>query len=163
MLTMRRALSEKTTVDARVGLEQIDEENFDFDPEVVGRLRLIRDLEIIRLFAEYRRSIYGSGAGVVSVRDSVSLNFRRRLNEKISAGLGVRAYETDRIGGAPSSQQRRYVQLQSSFSWYLSKSFVIEADYRYTVIDRGEEGGGIANSNQVVIWLVYQPRTVPEI
>jgi hypothetical protein len=163
LLTMRHALSEKSTVAASVGLEKVDEADVDFDPEVVGHIRLTRNLEIIRMFAEYRRRIYGNGAGVISVRDSVNFNFQRRLNEKISAGLGVRAYQTDRIGGGISSEQRRYVQLQSSLYWYLSKSFVIEADYRYTVINRGEEFGGIANSNQLTIWLAYQPRTVPDI
>jgi hypothetical protein len=163
LLTMRHALSEKTTVTADVGLEQVDEANVDFDPEIVGRLRLTRSLEIIRLFAEYRREIYGDGAGVLSARDSINLNFQRRLHEKISAGLAVRAYQTNRIGGGVSSEQRNYVQLQSSLFWYLSRSFVVQADYRYTVIDRGEEFGGIANSNQVTVWLVYQPRTVPGI
>jgi hypothetical protein len=160
---IRHALSEKTAIDARVGLEDQDQSGFDTDPEVVGHLRLSRRLDIIRLFAEYRRSVYGSGAGTLSARNSINLNFRRRLNDKISAGLGVRAYQDSRLAGIISATERNYVQLQSSFTWYLSRAFAIEADYRYTVIDRDNSIGELANSNQVTLWLTYQPNTVPEI
>jgi hypothetical protein len=115
------------------------------------------------LLALYRRSIIASGAGQLSVRDSIILNFRRRLSEKISAGLGVRAYQSRGIGGLPLIEDRKYIQLQSSFLWYLTKSMVIEADYRYTILDRSDSGGGRSNSNQINLWIVYQPRTIPKI
>ena len=136
-----------------------------FDPQVVGYVRLVRNLETIRMFAQYRRTVSASGAGSLSARDSVSLNFQRRLNEKITAGLGVRAYESSGLGGETTIDDRSYVQLQSSVLWYLSTSFVIEASYRYTVNDRSTFTfiGERANANQVNIWFTYQPRTIPKI
>jgi hypothetical protein len=133
------------------------------DPEVIGAITLTRSLETIRFFAQYRRSVWGSGAVVVSRRDSLDLSFRRRHNERISAGLGVRAYQTDDSGSLLLDQGNDYVQLHSSLTWYFTRSFVIEADYRYTVIDRGELLGERANSNQVNVWFVYQPKTIPRI
>jgi hypothetical protein len=56
----------------------------------------------------------------LALRDSLSLNFRRRLSEKVSAGLGVRAYQSRGIGDATSLNDRDYIQLQSTFLWYLS-------------------------------------------
>jgi hypothetical protein len=156
-------LSEKTQVRARIGFEDTDESGADTDPEVAGFVTLIRNLETIRLLAQYRRSVSSSGAARVSVRDSLNLNFRRRLSEKISAGLGVRAYQSKEVGGSASNEDRDYVQLQSSLTWYLTRSFVIEADYRYTVIDRSEGLGESANSNQVTLWFTYQPKTTPKI
>jgi hypothetical protein len=41
--------------------------------------------------------------------------------------------------------------------------FAIEADYRYTVLDRTGQTGESANSNRVNLWFVYQPNTVPDI
>ncbi len=160
---IEHTLSEKTRVAMTIGLADTVQTGFDTDPEVVGSVSLIRDLETIRFFAQYQRAYEGGGAGTVSVRDSFNLNFRRRLNEKISAGLGVRAYQ--RKGGSSSflNEGRNYVQLQSSLVWYLSKSFVVEVDYRYTVIDRGAELGERANSNRINLWLVYQPKTVPKL
>jgi len=156
-------LSEKTKVRAAIGFEDTDQSGSESDPEVVGLVSLTRNLETIRLFAQYRRSVNGGGAGTVSVRDSLNLNFRRRLNERISAGLGVRAYKTNGVSGAFSAEDRDYVQLQSTLMWYLTKSFVIEADYRYTVLDRSGNLEGSANSNRVNLWFTYQPKTTPKI
>ena len=157
------ALSEKTRVTAAIGYEDTDRSDSETDPEVVGFVTVIRNLESIRFFAQLRRSAYGSGAGTVSIRDSLNLNFRRRLNERLSAGLGVRAYQTKAGSGSFSNEGRDYVQLQWNLAWYLSKSFVIEADYRYTVIDRGNVLGESANSNRVNLWFIYQPKTIPRI
>jgi hypothetical protein len=156
-------LSEKTRISAMLGLEDTDQEGSNTDPEVVGNATLTRDLETIRLFAQYRRSIVASGAGSLSVRDSVNLNFRRRLNEKISAGLGIRAYQSRGLGDTVTIDDRNYVQLQSSFVWYLATYFAIEADYRYTVIDRSDVLGERSNSNRVNLWFVYQPNTIPKL
>jgi hypothetical protein len=155
---IEHALSEKTRVAMTIGLADTDSPGIATDTEVVGDVRLTRNLETIRFFAQYRRSFEGGGAGVY-VRDSFNLNFRRRLNERIAAGLGVRAYQSNRISGPFAGDDSNYVQLQSSFVWYLSRSLVIEADYRYTVIDRGDDFAGRANSNRVNLWFVYQPNS----
>ena len=156
-------LSEKTTLQAMFGVEDARKSGFSSDPQAVGYIRLTRNLETIRMFVQYRRSISGSGAGNLSGRDSLNMNFERRLNEKISAGLGVRAYKSSSIGGNTSIDDRNYVQLQSIFRWYLSRSSVIEVDYRYTVNDRSDAIGVRANSNQVNLWFIYQPRTTPRL
>jgi hypothetical protein len=154
-------LSEKTRVSARIGLEAIDESGVESDPELVGGVTLTRNLQTIRLLAQYRRSLSGSGTGNVAVRDSFNLNFRRRLNERISAGLGVRVYQQK--GSNVSRLDRDYAQLHASLAWYLTKSFVVEANYRYTVQDRGGALGESANSNNINLWFVFQPNTIPKI
>lgn len=166
------ALSTKTRLMAMVGFEDTDQSGFDYDPEVTANVTLTRSLETIRLYAQYRRSVNASGAGELSIRDSLNLNFRRRLNERISAGVGIRAYQSSPVDASISAEEddRDYIQLQSSFRWYLSTAMVIEADYRYTINDRGDRlingvlvEGELANSNQVNLWFVYQPRTTPEL
>jgi len=159
------ALSQQMQFMTMIGIEDTDQSGFDYDPEVTANITLTRSLETIRMFAQYRRSVNASGAGTLSVRDSLNLNFRRRLNEKISAGLGIRAYHSAGVDGSTSVEDRDYVQLQSSFLWYVTTAFVIEADYRYTVIDRGSDVvvGERANANQVNLWFVYQPRTTPRL
>jgi hypothetical protein len=111
------------------------------------------------MLAQYRRSVNASGAGNVTLRDQVNVNFTRRLNEKISVGLGVRAYQSRGIGDAASIfLDQDYLQLRTQFVWYLSQAFSMEADYRYTVLDRGEAFDGRANSNHVTLWFVFNPR-----
>lgn len=161
---IEHALSDETRVRAEIGFEDTDDESdIDTDPEVIGSVTLTRNLQTIRLLAQYRRSVSGGGAGRVTVRDSLNLNFRRRLSERISAGLGVRAYQSKTAGGLGLDEDRDYIQLRSGLVWYLTRSFVIEADYRYTVQNFDEVFGESANSNQVNLWFVYQPKTIPKI
>ena len=163
MVGFERALSQKMSLAAMIGFEDTRQSGLTIDPEPVGYINLVRNLETIRVFAQYRRSVAAGGAGRLSIRNSLYLNFRRRLNEKISAGLGVRAYQSRGIGGAVSIDDRDYVQLQSTFLWYLSTSFVIEFSYRYTVSDRSVNMGERSISNRINLWFTYQPRTIPKL
>jgi hypothetical protein len=157
------SLSQKTRVKAMFGFEDAEQSGSQIDPEPIATITLSRNLQTIRMFAQYRRSISGGGGGGVSLRDSFNLNFVRDLSERIDAGLGVRAYRASGADDTTSIDDRNYVQLQSTFLWYLSRSFAIEMDYRYTVNDRSETFGGRSNSNNVVLWFVYQPNTIPRL
>ena len=163
MAGFEHTLSEKMRLKAMFGFEDAEQSGFQYDPEPVGYVTLTRSLETILLFAQYRRSISGTGAGRISVRDSFNLNFQRRLSERIAAKLGVSAYQTTDVGDLTFFDDRNYVQLRSSFLWYLSRSLVIEAVYSYTIEDRDEIIGGRANSNQVNLWFTYQPKTTPKL
>jgi hypothetical protein len=132
-------------------------ENF---TNIVGNISLTQRLETIRMLAQYRRAVVGSGLGTLTIRDSLYFQFTRSLNERISAALGIRAYHDEGLSDS-SNLDRDYIQLRSTFSWYFSRAFSLEFDYRYTVINR-ENFGERSNSNQVVLWFVYQPNRIPE-
>ena len=87
------------------------------------------------------------------------MNFRRRLSEKISAGLGARAYKSKGLGGESSVDDRNYVQLHASVLWYLMPTFTIETEYRYTVLDRLGVTSEASNANRVNIWFTWRPNT----
>ncbi|MCG8370822.1 MAG: hypothetical protein MJA32_09965 [Proteobacteria bacterium] len=158
-----RELSATTRVTALAGIEDADGSDSSQSPEFVSTVTLQRNLETIAMFARYRRSINASGAGALSVRDTLNLNFRRRLSEKVSAGLGVRTYRQRGKEDAQNVNDRDYIQLQSNVQWYLAPSLVAEMSYRYTVSDRSEAIGERSNSNQVNLWFIYQPRTTPKL
>lgn len=155
-----RAMSSTMRLKARIGVEKTDTPDVETDPEVVGSIGLTRNIKTINLFAQYRRSIQASGTRSLSIRDQISLNFRRRLTEKISAGLGVRAYKSRAFGDGSSIDDRKYVQLHASVRWYLIPTFTIETEYRYTVLDREGIGEG-SNSNRVNLWFTWRPNTTP--
>jgi hypothetical protein len=124
----------------------------------VGSISLSRELQTIRLFAEYRRTISGGGGGALTARDMVNLNFTRDLNDRISAGIGVRAYTTTALEeGIRTIDERDYVQLRATLVVNLSPTFSVQTDYRYTVLDR-ELVGESANSNNIMLWLNWRPR-----
>jgi hypothetical protein len=151
------ALSENTRLRVLAGFETTDDEFGESVRKPVGDVSLVRRLQTITLLAQYRRSISGGGSGIVSSRDEINLNLTRRLNERISAGLGVRAYATNALeGDAVNFDERDYVQLRAQFIWNLSRKWFVEADYRYTFLNR-QLIGESANSNDITIWLSYQP------
>ena len=153
-------VSENTRLRALAGLEYTDNDTGGRDPEWVADISLVRRLQTITLLAQYRRSISGGGSGTLSSRDDISLNLTRRLNERISAGLGVRAYATNALeGDVVNFDERDYVQLRAQFIWNLSRTWFVEANYRYTFLDR-QIIGESANSNDVTIWLSYRPTPI---
>ena len=155
---LERSITQTTTLRGMVGVETTDVNAGETDTNVVGDLTLTRDLETISLLAQYRRAVVGSGRGRVSLRESLSLNMTRALTEKVSAGLGIRAYQASGLSDATGTSDRDYVQLRSQFDWLISRSFSMEFDYAYTILNR-ENLGEKANSNHVFLWLKYQPNS----
>ena len=154
-----RALSETTEFRALVGVEQTDREDIagtssTTDPNFVTDISLTRRLETISLLAQYRQRVAPSGRGDLTKRDEFNLRFTRDLNDRFSAGLGVRAYQTNSVDGQVNEQD--YVQLRGQVIWRLTQAFSMQADYRYTVLNRAVLGEG-ANSNRISVWFTYQP------
>lgn len=155
-----RRISQTTRLRARAGLEDTEFVNADNEMAWIADISLSRQLETINLLAQYRRSVSASGSGQLGARDSINLNFTRDLNDRFSAGLGARIYSTNAVNRtAFDFDDRDYVQLRSQFTWRVTEVFSIEANYRYTVLDRASLGES-SNSNEVTIWFSYQPRPV---
>jgi hypothetical protein len=155
-----RTLTETTRFRAIVGLEETDQGVSESDVNWVADVSLRRRLQTITLLAQYRRTVAGGGSGSLNARDSINLNFTRQLNERISAGLGVRAYQTTALNDANVNfDERDYLQLLAQFTWNMTQTWSLEANYRYTFSDR-EVLGESANSNNVTIWLNYRPTPI---
>ena len=153
----QRTFSETTRLRAVVGLEDTDQGAGESDVNWVADMSLTRRLQTITMLAQYRRTISGGGEGSLSVRDSINLNFSRRLSERISAGIGVRAYQTNALNDAiVAFNERDYIQLRSQLTWHLTRAWSLEANYRYTFLTRSVVTES-ANSNNVTIWLNYRP------
>lgn len=153
-----RNITETTRFRATAGLENTEVANNDNEVDWVANVSLARRLETTSLLAQYRRSISASGSGRLGARDSINLNFTRDLNERISSGIGARVYQTTGINsGIVAFDERSYVQLRSQFTWHLSQTFSIEANYRYTWLARESEIES-SNANEITIWFSYEPQ-----
>jgi hypothetical protein len=124
----------------------------------VGEITLTRRLETINLLAQYRRVVSGGGTGNLTARDIININFTRELTERVSAGIGVRAYSTTALREAEGSpfDERDYVQLRAAVAWNLSRTLSFEVTYRYTVLDRVNLGES-SNSNNIRLWFNWRP------
>ena len=157
-----RRLSETTQFRAFVGLESVDQEDVglptaSIDPQPTGEITLSQQLKTIRLLAQYRKRVNATGRGSLTTRDELNLRFSRDLNERVTVGLGARAYKTETVSGFFNTQD--FVQIRGQVVWRISRAFSMQADYRHTVIDRGLIDGA-ADSNRFTLWLSYQPNPV---
>ena len=150
-------LSETTIFRLTIGAENTELESGEDSVNPIANMSLTRRLETITLFAQYQRVISGGGGGSLAARDIINLRFQRQLNDRIGAGIFVRAYSTTAIEEGPVNiDERDYVQLGAQFIWNWTETFSVEVNYRYTIIDR-ERIGESANSNNVMLWLNWRP------
>jgi hypothetical protein len=157
-----RRLSETTQFRLRVGLESVDQEDVGLptatvDPQPTAEITFNRRLKTIRLLAQYRKRVNATGRGALTNRDEVNLRFSRDLNERVSVGLGARAYQSETVSGIANSQD--FVQIRGQVVWRISRAFSTQLDYRHTVLDRNFIEGA-ADSNRITVWLSYQPNPV---
>ena len=159
MAGFNRLLTETTRASVLVGIEDVDSNVSKTDPTWVADISLRRRGQTVNALAQYRRTVNASGSGKLGVRDAVNLNLSRRLSERITAGIGMRAYSTNSLDDLELINERDYVQLRAQFIWNITSNFATEVDYRYTFQKRAslEES---ANSNQVNLWFVYRPNAV---
>jgi len=151
-----RSITQTTQFRATAGLENTETELSNSEVDWVADVSLVRQLQTTSLLAQYRRSISASGSGALGTRDSINLNFTRRLNDLISAGIGARVYSTNGVDTALTFDERDYVQLRAQFTWHISQVFSIDANYRYTFLNRADLLES-SNSNQITLWFNYQP------
>jgi hypothetical protein len=155
-LGLNRELTETTTLRALIGVEETETFIGSNEPNWVGDFSIVRRQQTTQLLAQYRQRISASGRGFLVKRNEVNLRFMRDLNDRFSAGLGARAYQTDTL--ADVTLETNYVQLHGQLLWQLSNAFSIRANYRYTVLERSRDGEG-ANSNRFTLWFTYQPNS----
>ena len=123
-------------------------------------VNLVRNLETVTLLAQVKRSVSGDGGGRgrLVLRDSFNLSVKKRFSERFDGGLGIRAYTTDQLSSdvSGSNEERDYAQLRAQLTYWLASTFSVQADYRYTYIDRSTAADD-ADSNSIILWLIWQP------
>ena len=153
--------SQTTRLVAEIGYEDTERSDTgESDANVVGNFNLIRRLETVTMLAQFRRDIAATGAGRVTTRDSLNFMLRKQFTERVSGTLGVRAYQSEDVGGeAVTLEERDYAEFRAQLGVALSRAFFVEGDYRHARIDRsGLEGS--ADGNSITLWLVYRPTEI---
>ena len=161
MIGIESEFSEVTTLQAEVGYERTEREGTgESDNNVVGNLSLVRRLETVTLLAQYRRNVAAGGSGRVTARDSLNFNLNKQFTERVSGGIGVRAYQTDAVGSqAVTIEERDQSEISAQLTVALSRAFSVQGEYSYTRLDR-TDAEGTADSNNVFLWLVYRPTPI---
>jgi hypothetical protein len=154
-------LSQTTRLKAEIGYEDTERSiTGESDANFVANFNLVRRLETVTMLAQYRRDVAASGAGRVTARDSLNLTLRKRFTQRVSAALGVRAYQTESVGDETLTfEERDYTEFRAQLAVALSRAFSVEGDYRHARIDRSNLEGS-ADGNSITLWLVYRPTAI---
>lgn len=156
-VTYERTVSEKTRLQFLVGVDSTESEDGEDQSNPVGQLSLTHRLETGRILASYRRTVNGTGNGVVSQRDQIDISGSRDLSERTSFGLGVRFYSLEAIdGNVANFDEQDYLQFRAQIAWRLKRYLTLELNYRHTRLDRLSFVTE-ADSNRFGLWLRYAP------
>ncbi len=139
-----------------MGVVETEPKGGESDTDIVWDVNLVRKLETVTLLAQVRRSVNSDGGGRVTLRDSFNLSVKNQFSERLEGGLGVRVYTTDQLSSDIGTfEERDYAQLRAQMTYAMSRTFSVQADYRYTYLDRSTAGSG--KSNSIILWLTWQP------
>jgi hypothetical protein len=154
---LERGLTETTRFRAEIGVEESKPEIGESDTNAVWDFNLRNKLETVTVLAQVKRSINASGTGRISLRDSFNLSLKKQFSERTEGGLGIRAYTTEQLkGDSDTFDERDYAQFRAQLAYALSRTLWVEADYRYTWIDRSTASGS-GKANSIVLWFNYKP------
>ncbi len=153
-----RDLTETTRFRAEVGVEETEPTGGESDSNVVWDINIVKKAETVRLMAQYKRTMNGSGGGRVTARDSFNLSVTKQFfPERLEGRLAIRAYTTERLSSDPGViDERDYAQFRAQLTYALTRTFSVQGDYRFTYIDRSATAGS-SDSNAIILWLIYRP------
>ncbi|MGA8205474.1 MAG: hypothetical protein WB812_13195 [Woeseiaceae bacterium] len=149
------SISERTRLQINVGMDSTDNGVGNNQNSTIGDISITHRLETSRVLASYRRSVVGSGNGVLTLRDSINLNYTRQVSPRFSFGGGVSAYHSNVLGDNTTNLDQDYYQLRALLSWNFTRTLSMDLDYRYTNIDRAAQPDA-ADSNRINLMFRYQ-------
>lgn len=154
-LGLVRTVSERSRLAVNVGIDETEGSDGEKVGNSIGEISFTHQLQTSRVLASYRRSVTGSGAAQMTVRDSVNLSFTRPISDRFSLGAGISAYQSSGLdSNASTANDRDYLQLRALFTWRLTRTLLVDFDYRYSKLDRKDTNTS-ADSNRINLWLRY--------
>jgi len=97
-----------------------------------------------------------SGEGRMLRRNSVKLNLKRKLTERVNFSLNNVYYSNETAGGRTiSGDERTYFSIEPKLSWRASRWWTITGSYRYRSQEYTESSDGVADSNAVYLNVRY--------
>jgi len=89
-------------------------------------------------------------------RNSVKLNLKRKLTERVNFSLNNVYYSNETAGGRTiSGDERTYFSIEPKLSWRASRWWTITGSYRYRSQEYTESSDGVADSNAVYLNVRY--------
>lgn len=116
------------------------------------------NLQTTQIVLDALRATSPSSSGAVLNRDEVRFRVTHTFDPRFSGYLGARAIRTDGLSDQVNPvRERKYATGTAGFEWRANRQFSLHGAYTYTW-QKYEFTPTAANSNGVVLSVVYEPR-----
>jgi hypothetical protein len=126
------------------------------DTNVVFNLGFRQRTERNTLNFNLSRQVVPNGSGFVTTRDELRVSLNRELSARLSAAIGVRIYETTRVGDDLERQDREYNRLELGLEWAMTERAFLTVGYDFVVQSFQTSDRGDATSNQIFVGFNYR-------
>ena len=155
-LDWNRRISDRYSLRMQVGGRR-SESDIQDETGLLLRASLRRRFENGALSATLERSLYPNAFGDVLETDSFSINYNRRITERVGFDVSARAYATDDpVANETFSQAQDYFVFTPRLTWAMSQATYLAVGYRYTFTDREREQDH-STGNMVSLSFGYRP------
>ncbi len=99
-----------------------------------------------------------NAAGFLYMRDEIRVYTRRSMTERLSGGIGLRAYSTRTLDDFAQDDQRDYTRLELQLEWALEERLFLAGGYAFTSQKflSETESPVDASSNAIFLGLTYR-------
>ena len=126
-----------------------------------GGLGLSRKFQTTDLFVDLMRSVAPQAGGVVVAQDELRFRVEHKFSARTAGFVGVRGIKDTALESGTNFSNERYVTGSVGFEWRVFRPFSITSQYTYTS-RKTDYFTATANSNAIVISLVYEPHRLAE-
>ena len=101
-----------------------------------------------------------NSGGFLYLRDEIRVYIRRSMSERLTGGIGLRAYNSETLDDLAQSDERDYVRLELDMEWALTQRLFLSGGYAFTAQEFAETGALIeGSSNSIYVGFTYRGRS----
>jgi hypothetical protein len=126
------------------------------DTSFTYSVRLRQRTELNTINIDLSRETNPNSGGYLFLRDEIRAYVRRSMSERLTGGIGVRAYHTRTVDDFAEDDERDYARLELEMEWAFTQRLFLAGGYAFTTQEFQSEGPFDASSNAVYLGVTYR-------
>jgi hypothetical protein len=102
-----------------------------------------------------------NAGGYLFLRDEIRVYMRRAMSERLTGGIGLRAYSSETLDDFAQSDKRDYARLELEMEWAIAPRVFLTGGYAFTSQEFADVTAVKASSNSIFLGITYRGLTQP--
>jgi hypothetical protein len=102
-----------------------------------------------------------NAGGYLYLRDEIRVYMRRAMSERLTGGIGLRAYSSETLDDFAQSDERDYARLELEMEWAIAPRVFLSGGYAFTSQEFADVTAVKAESNSIFLGITYRGLTQP--